>query len=270
MSRFEWQPVVGSTNDVVAGWLRDGTPEVCVAAADEQLAGRGRSGRSWSAPPGAALLLSAGFRPTWLPPTQAWRLSAAVSLAMADAAEALVGLGSGAIRLKWPNDLVAEPEGRGPRKLAGVLGESEGLGSDDPRVVVGIGVNAGWPRASFPPGLAGSMTSLAELGRSEGVDRRALADAFLMRLEPLVDELRDGRFAAAAWQARQLTSGHPVHLELPDGTVELVDAVGVDPGTGALLVRDPAGPGEIRSVLVGEIRHVRVPIGDAVAARDGL
>ena len=38
---------VGSTNDVVRAWLREGTPEVCLAVADEQTAGRGRDGRMW-------------------------------------------------------------------------------------------------------------------------------------------------------------------------------------------------------------------------------
>src|SRR5438093_7602249 len=105
-SRLEWFDRVGSTNDVVAGWLRDGVPEGCVAAADEQTAGRGRNGRSWTAPAGAALLCSVGFRPTWLEPDRAWRLAAIVSLAMADAAEAEAHLEAGTIRLKWPNDLV--------------------------------------------------------------------------------------------------------------------------------------------------------------------
>src|SRR5690242_12769722 len=74
LARIERFDVVGSTNDVVMGWLRGGTPEVCVATADEQSAGRGRNGRSWTAPTGASLLLSAGFCPTWLAPEQAWRL----------------------------------------------------------------------------------------------------------------------------------------------------------------------------------------------------
>ena len=57
-------------------WLADGTPEVCLAIADEQTAGRGREGRAWVAPDGAALLLSLGFRPTWLEPERVWRLAA--------------------------------------------------------------------------------------------------------------------------------------------------------------------------------------------------
>ena len=92
ISRQERFASVGSTNDVVRGWLAEATPEVCLAVADEQTAGRGRAGRTWSAPPGRALLLSLGFRPDWLAPEHAWRLAALVSLAMADAAEEAAGL----------------------------------------------------------------------------------------------------------------------------------------------------------------------------------
>lgn len=97
---------VPSTNDVVRGWLAAGEPEICLALADEQTAGRGRNGRSWTAPSGAGLLLSLGFRPTWLLPERAWRLAATVSLAMADAAEESAGLPDRSVQLKWPNDLV--------------------------------------------------------------------------------------------------------------------------------------------------------------------
>ena len=108
LARQEQFAVVGSTNDVVRGWLADGTPEVCLAVADEQTAGRGREGRTWVAPAGGALLLSLGFRPTWLAPDRVWRLAATVSLAMAEAAEHVAGLPERTIRLKWPNDLVVE------------------------------------------------------------------------------------------------------------------------------------------------------------------
>ena len=55
ISRQERFDQVGSTNDVVRAWLAEGTPEVCLAVADEQTAGRGRDGRTWQAPPGAGL-----------------------------------------------------------------------------------------------------------------------------------------------------------------------------------------------------------------------
>lgn len=258
LARLERFDVVASTNDVVMGWLRDGTPEVCVAIAGEQSAGRGRNGRTWSAPPGAALLLSAGFRPTWLAPEQAWRLGAIVSLAMAQAAEAVVGLPPGTVRLKWPNDLVVvEGATGGTLKLAGMLGETDGLSTARPRAVIGIGVNADWARAGFPPHLAATMTSLAELAPGRSISREALADVFLAQLEPLVAGLQAGAFPADAWRERQLTNGLPVRLEWPDSTIETMTAVDVDPESGALLVRSVDGSGPIRSVLAGEIRHLR-------------
>jgi len=273
-ARLEWFEQVGSTNDVVAGWLEADQPEVCVAVADEQIAGRGRSGRSWLAPAGAALLCSLGFRPTWLEPERPWRLAAIVSLAMADAAEDVAGLADGAIRLKWPNDLVvatdadghpvADPAALGVptdlaiRKLAGVLGETDGLGTDAARAVVGIGVNAGWPRRDFPPDLEATMTSLSDASGGRPIDRRELLDGFLVRLEGPLEALRAGRFDDQAWSQRQLTNGRPVRLERPDGTSETVQAIGVDSASGALVVADDRTETGRRDVFVGEIRHLRI------------
>src|SRR4051794_9697324 len=214
-SRVERFGVVGSTNDIVRDWLAAGVDEVCVAVADEQTRGRGRHGRTWTAPAGSAVLLSAGFRPGWLAPERSWRIPATVALAMADAAEDAAGLPVGAIRLKWPNDLVVElggphallvgdllPEAAAERlaapldlrKLAGVLGESEGLGTDAPRLVVGIGINADWAPADVPPDLAPSMTSLREASGGRPIEGEALLRGFLDRLEGRVDALRAGFF----------------------------------------------------------------------------
>jgi BirA family biotin operon repressor/biotin-[acetyl-CoA-carboxylase] ligase len=265
LSRFERFDVVGSTNDVVSGWLREGTPEVCVAVADVQSGGRGRNGRSWAAPPGAGVLVSIGFRPTWLDIGHTWRLGAIASLAMAEAAEIASALRTGKIRLKWPNDLVAIDRASGHvRKLAGMLGETDGLGTPDARATIGVGINVDWPRDKFPAELADSMTSLTDLaGRS--VDREVVLYVFLERLERAIAALRDGTFPAEEWSSRQLTNGTIVMLEGPDGTSETVVAQDVDTETGALLVRDLDGAptstrtdGPPRSVVVGEIHHLRL------------
>jgi BirA family biotin operon repressor/biotin-[acetyl-CoA-carboxylase] ligase len=265
LARREDFTSVGSTNDVVRGWLAAGTDEVCLAVADEQAAGRGRAGRHWVAPAGGALLLSVGFRPTWLEPERAWRLAAVVSLAMAEAAESVAGLPRGRIRLKWPNDLViGDDRPAGFRKVGGVLGETDGLGTDDPRVVVGIGINADWAPADFPSDLAGTMTSLGE-ARGGPIDRDALLFAFLADLETRVVDLRDGRFAGTSWADRQVTTGRTIRLETPAGD-EVVRATGVDVVSGALLVENTATPQGERQVLVGEVTHVRLadPIPERV------
>ena len=258
LARYERFDVVGSTNDVVAGWLQEGTPEVCVALADVQSAGRGRDGGTWQAPPGAALLASVGFRPGWLDPGHLWRLSAIVSLAMAEACEVAGGLRHGAIHLKWPNDLVVIDHSTGEvRKLAGVLGETRGIGTADPTAVVGIGANVTWARDRFPKELAASMTSLSDLSPGKLVDREVAIHVFLQRLEGLVNALRAGDFPAETWSRRQLTNGMIVMLDQADGTAERVVAEDVDTETGALLVRGTTDDAQ-RSVIVGEIHHLRV------------
>jgi BirA family biotin operon repressor/biotin-[acetyl-CoA-carboxylase] ligase len=250
---------VASTNDVVREWLAAGTPEVCLAIADEQTAGRGRNGRTWVAPAGAALLLSLGFRPDRLPPDRVWRLVATTSLAMADAAEEVGGLADRAIRLKWPNDLVIEGEdGAGVRKLAGLLGETDGLGTDEPRAVVGLGINADWAPATFPAELVGTMTSLREASGGRPVDLAALLDAFLGRLEVRIEALRAGRFDVADWTERQLTTGRDVTIAGHDGATWTGRALGVDAGSGALVVEDAGAAKGERPVLVGEIVHIRL------------
>jgi BirA family biotin operon repressor/biotin-[acetyl-CoA-carboxylase] ligase len=258
LARQEHFAVVGSTNDIVRGWLAAGEPEVCLAVADEQSAGRGREGRTWSAPAGRALLMSLGFRPTWLAPDRVWRLAAVTSLAMADAAEAVADLAAGSVRLKWPNDLVVAVDGVGLRKLAGVLGETDGLGSDDPRAIIGIGINADWPASEFPGELADTMTSLHEASGGRSIDPTHLLEAFLGRLETRIGALRGGRFDAADWLDRQLTTGRTIRLVGHAGDEEVVRALRSDPESGALIVADDRAASGERAVISGEIRHVRL------------
>lgn len=320
-ARVERLASVPSTNDVVRDWLAAGEAEICLATADEQTAGRGRHGRAWQAPPGVALLASLGFRPGWLAADRTWRLPTTVALAMCDAAEEVAGLRDGAIRLKWPNDLVVETSGphavlvgpatqdadavsalrrlRGPielRKLAGVLGETDGLGTDDPRAIVGIGINADWAAADFPAELADSMTSLREVSGGRPIAVEDLLDAFRDHVEARMTALRAGFFDVATWAERQVTTGHLVELEptergivaggaatanaAPDSaatdSVPTVDAaardaaaghvsaqvpvraIAVDAATGALVVEDPSRPDGERLVHAGEVRRVRI------------
>jgi BirA family transcriptional regulator, biotin operon repressor / biotin---[acetyl-CoA-carboxylase] ligase len=276
LGRVERFASVGSTNDVIRRWLAAGEPEICLAVAEEQTAGRGRNGRIWTAPAGAGLLLSLGFRPTWLAPDRVWRLAATVSLAMAHASEEVAGLPDRSVRLKWPNDLVIATDETGRaldqqgiaaagdaaqvRKLGGVLGESEGLGSDDPRVVIGIGVNAGWQADAFPVELAATMASLGSASGDVPIDRGQLLDAFTSALETRIEALRGGSFDVADWVERQITTGRQIDIVRPDDRVETVLARGVDGVGGGLRIAAPteADAAAERLVFVGDIRHVRL------------
>lgn len=259
-SRLERFGTVDSTQRVVREWLEGGTPEVPVATAEEQTAGRGRQGRGWIAPRGAALLVSAGFRPHGLFLVHGWRLAAACALAMLDAAEDVAWLRDGALWLKWPNDIVADgPDGR-LLKVAGVLGEVQ---AEDDRVgtaVVGLGINADWAAADFPTELAPSMTSLRELGSGRPIDREALLEAYLGRLEARYESLGAGAFDAGGWSARQRTTGRRVEVELGGGHRLAGTAVGVDPEVGALLVDGPEGTIAVGSGDVVRCRIVELPL----------
>ena len=253
-SRIERFGSIDSTQRVVREWMESRSPEVAIAVADVQTAGRGRLDREWHAPPAAALLLSAGFRPSRLLVRHGWRLAAVVSLAMVDAAEAAAGLAESTLRLKWPNDIVAALADGRLAKVAGVLGESLAAGEGVGWSVVGIGINADWAKADFPPNLAPNMTSLRELAGGRPIDRELLLDEFLARLEPRYEALRDGSFDAASWTARQVTTDHTVELDV-GGTRLVGRATGVEPETGALLVDTD---GLLRLIDSGEVVRCRL------------
>ena len=255
-SRLERFGRVDSTQRIVREWLAEGTQGVCVAVADEQTAGRGRLDRDWSAPPGAALLVSAGFTPSGLALRHAWRLAATVTLAMMDAAEAAAGLRDATLWIKWPNDVVADgPDGR-LLKLAGVLGESQSDGHRVESAVIGIGVNVDWSTASFPADLAPFMTSLREISAGRPVDRDVLLEGWLARLEPRLEALTAGAFDAGGWTRRQRIIGRRVEVDLGGSRVSGL-AVGVDPESGALLVEDESD-GSALAVDSGEVVRCRV------------
>jgi BirA family biotin operon repressor/biotin-[acetyl-CoA-carboxylase] ligase len=124
--------VVDSTNERARALAAAGAPHGTLVTAAEQSAGRGRQGRTWTAPPGRALLCSAVLRqpPRLLP------LAAGVAVAE------LVGDGA---RIKWPNDVLLDG-----RKVAGIL--VEGRPQED-WAVLGIGVNVAAREHDFPPEL---------------------------------------------------------------------------------------------------------------------
>jgi BirA family biotin operon repressor/biotin-[acetyl-CoA-carboxylase] ligase len=262
-ARLERFDAVDSTQHVVAAWLAAGVPEVAVAVADTQAAGRGRRGRTWDAPAGAGLLVSCGFRPTWIEPRHGWRLGAIAALSMLDAAEEVGGLPDGTLGLKWPNDLVATPPhgaadmaDPGFRKVAGVLAETAGDGDRLATAIVGVGVNVTWPAATFPPALRLTMTSLSELAGGRPVDRYVLLDAFLARLAVRYEALAGGRFDAGGWSARQRTTGREVEVEL-DSDLRTGTGAGVDPESGALLL--DAGEGVV-ALDAGEVTRCRLRV----------
>ena len=119
---YLYEPTCPSTQEL----LDPSLPEGAVAVCDEQVAGRGRLGRSWEAPPGKAILCSILLRPP--AERRAAELSLVGGMAAADAVELALRLSA---QIKWPNDVMVNR-----RKVAGVLAEGR-----DGTVVLGTGIN---------------------------------------------------------------------------------------------------------------------------------
>jgi len=136
---------IGSTNDEALAWAVEGAQDLSMVVADEQTAGRGRSGNKWHTPAGAALALSIVLRPTALERTVPGRITGLGALALF---QCCADLGIEA-QIKWPNDLLLNG-----RKAAGILVESAWAGNVLDASVLGIGLNVG--QAAVPP--AGQLT----------------------------------------------------------------------------------------------------------------
>src|SRR5437899_706635 len=239
----------GSTNaDLLARALR-GEPEGAVLAAEEQRAGRGRMGRTWTSPPRAALTFSVLLKPAVPPARRGW-LPLLTGVAVAAAVTEVTGVETS---LKWPNDVLA---GDGDAKLAGILAEAAG-----DAVVVGIGLNVSTEPAEFPAPRPGALpaTSLRAAGAT-ALDREELLLATLEGFErwyrawqqaggdPDRSGLRPGYTRLSA------TIGRTVRAELPGGQVLSGPAVGVD-SDGRLLVR--VSPVSEIAVAAGDVVHLR-------------
>lgn len=255
--RIEVHPQVGSTNDLVREAARRGEPEGLVIIADEQVKGRGRLGRTWTAPPGCCILCSVLLRPRFSP-EQAFYLTIAVSLAIYRTCKTFLELDQ--VRsvptpltpnpqpliptIKWPNDVLI----RG-RKVAGVLCESELTGGEWAFCAVGFGINVNIRPEDFGALKARATSLSSELGHS--VDREALLASVLNELEALYLLLQGGQFSQVfgEWESVVETIGKRVSVNEPSGVL-IGQALRVDEG-GALVLRLDSG--KERRVLAGDV-----------------
>jgi BirA family biotin operon repressor/biotin-[acetyl-CoA-carboxylase] ligase len=200
--------VLDSTNERARALAGAGAPHGTLVTAAAQTAGRGRQGRTWSAPPGRALLCSVVVRS----PRRLLPLAAGVAVA------SLVGERA---RLKWPNDVLVDG-----RKVAGILVEGR---PQEHWAVVGIGVNVAVRAQDLPPQLRDRAGSL-------GLGPEAIEPA-LERLMDLLDRWIGAPAEAvlAAFRTRDALRGAPVRWSAGAGTGAGVDA------EGRLLVLTEAG-----------------------------
>jgi BirA family biotin operon repressor/biotin-[acetyl-CoA-carboxylase] ligase len=195
-----------STQDLLGPEL----PEGAVAVCEDQTAGRGRQGRSWTVPSRSSILCSLLLRPP--PERRLPELSLVAGAAVAEAIEAATGVW---VAIKWPNDLMVEG-----RKVGGILAEAtEGV------VVLGIGVNVNQSAEQLPPETRMPPGSLrVALGRE--LDRAPLLAALLDRLAAGYDHWLDSGLDVAALAARDFLRGRQVTAGETSGIASGIDELG--------------------------------------------
>lgn len=203
-----------------------------------QTAGRGRRGRSWQTATGnlaATLLLT-----TDKPAGEAAQISFVAALAAADLVDTC--LGSGAARLKWPNDVLVHG-----RKAVGILVES-GVGPDGVLwLAVGIGINL----AHAPQDVERPATALAEHMTVPPPSPLDALDVLATRFEHWREAWAREGFApiAEAWTARAHGLGEPCEARLPNQSLRGV-ALGLD-SDGALRLK--LDDGAIMRITAGDV-----------------
>ena len=240
----------GSTNADRLAEAAAGAAEGLVLAAGAQSAGRGRIGRQWISPPGAALTFSVLLRPRGVPPARLGWLPLLAGVAVAAAVTDAAALDT---RLKWPNDVLA-----GEAKLAGILAESGGGA-----IVAGAGINVFQRRDELLPTatsllLAAPGAAPATVG---GGARERLLAAVLGHFERWYLAWRDQASPGDAdacglrreYLRRSATVGRQVTVTLPGGRSLAGQAAGIDPA-GRLQVRTATG---LVPVSAGDVMHVR-------------
>jgi BirA family transcriptional regulator, biotin operon repressor / biotin---[acetyl-CoA-carboxylase] ligase len=231
--------VIGSTNDEAARLAAQGARHGTLIVADEQTAGRGRQGRRWVTPPGAAIAMSVILRPEKLQPHQALALNVAGALAVA---EATGELGCETL-IKWPNDVLLAG-----RKVAGVLAEGVWLGERPDHVVIGIGINI--KTGSAPPDDQVDFPATCLEAGGLNVDRIELILRVLDRLGARLEQPDTPRLIEA-WERRLAFRQQLIELETARGRLQGI-LLGLTAG-GELRLQQPGGA----ITIIGETARLR-------------
>jgi BirA family biotin operon repressor/biotin-[acetyl-CoA-carboxylase] ligase len=267
---------VASTNDLAARAGTSAANDGLVVLAEEQTAGRGRRGRSWTAPPRSSILMSGLVFP---PPQLARELPEAaggcawLTVLAAIATAEVVGAWTGRdATIKWPNDVRV-----GGRKIAGILVERalapsasvaarRGAPHSERRcgVVIGIGLNGNITPDGFSPELAGRATSLQIERHGAAVDRSELIRDLIRRLDHWYETSRTLgiHMLNPAWTARSEHLDQFVRVSTPGATLSgrLID-LDVESGLTLVLNAAPEQPSSARDVR----SCIRLPLTDVLA-----
>ena len=160
-----------STNDVAWQYAAESGYDGLSVFAEQQRSGRGRMGRTWSAPAGSSILCSVLLQNEQQ--IQAAALPLLAGLATATTLEKQI---EPRMHIRWPNDVTLAG-----RKVAGTIVESRPSVTGN-EYVIGIGINCGQREQDFPDDLRETATSLRQVTGRE-IDRLSLTQELLRQLD---------------------------------------------------------------------------------------
>jgi BirA family biotin operon repressor/biotin-[acetyl-CoA-carboxylase] ligase len=227
---------VGSTNDEALALARAGESQRVWVVADQQERGRGRSGRSWSSPPGnlyASLLLVDPCEPARAP-----QLGFVAGVALHRAVSEAVPYGVPHLALKWPNDLL-----RDGAKVAGILVEGVSQGAGSLAAVIGLGVNL----VSHPDGQSYPAADLADTKLDVATLFETLSRSMAETLA-LWDRGAGFRRVREAWVARAGGIGGEIEVRRSSGSLRGIFR-DIDADGRLILDRD----GQVVSIEAGDV-----------------
>jgi len=213
-----------STNDIAFEYAANKRNDGLVIFAEEQTAGRGRTGAKWISSRAESILCSVVL-------TKIKSSSELLSLATAVAVAETIGKNA---KIKWPNDIVLNG-----KKTAGILLESKTCDSHTV-YIIGIGINCHQKEDSFPPELRAVATSI-DIETKTVCDRISLSKRLLYSLDHWLESLKkDGTAIVEKWSEWSSLLGQRITI-IYDGIDFTGNCIGVDPEKGLILQLDTGG-----------------------------
>ena len=163
---------VTSTNTILKEMAEQGAKEGTVIIAEEQNAGRGRTGKQFYSPKGTGIYISILLRPD-IPAEESLFLTTSAAVATARAIE---DVSDKRALIKWVNDIYLED-----KKTCGILTEGAfnvETGKLD-YAIVGIGINVCIPDGGFPDNIKDIATAIFDK-QTDSINKRSILIANLL------------------------------------------------------------------------------------------
>ena len=163
---------VTSTNTILKEMAEQGAKEGTVIIAEEQTAGRGRTGKQFYSPKGTGIYISILLRPD-IPAEESLFLTTSAAVATARAIE---DVSDKRALIKWVNDIYLED-----KKTCGILTEGA-FNVETGKLdydIVGIGINVCIPDGGFPDNIKDIATAIFDK-QTDSINKRSILIANLL------------------------------------------------------------------------------------------